>query len=124
MKNNNDMSRPLYEADPQVAVAIDNEVRRQHEGLELFSEAINSKPSCWRRTSLSIATATCGSASYSGRDISLLFFMAVTRIRQELLIMRFVNMLGPPRRGRDRSWLPTQRPVKGKNQIPRRLASE
>jgi len=25
--------------------------------------------------------------------------------------MRFVNMLGPPRRGRDRSWLPTQRPV-------------
>ena len=37
MKNNNDMSRPLYEADPQVAVAIDNEVRRQHEGLELIA---------------------------------------------------------------------------------------
>jgi glycine hydroxymethyltransferase len=31
------MSRPLHEADPQVAVAIDNEVRRQHEGLELIA---------------------------------------------------------------------------------------
>ena len=31
------MSRPLYEADPQVAAAIDNEVRRQHEGLELIA---------------------------------------------------------------------------------------
>src|SRR6202795_1083167 len=34
---NSDMSRPLYEADPQVAAAIDNEVRRQHEGLELIA---------------------------------------------------------------------------------------
>ena len=33
----NDMSRPLYEADPEVAAAIDNEVRRQHEGLELIA---------------------------------------------------------------------------------------
>src|ERR1700682_3128368 len=31
------MSRPLYEADPEVAVAIENEVRRQHEGLELIA---------------------------------------------------------------------------------------
>ena len=37
MKNHNDMSRPLYEVDPQVAMAIDNEVRRQHEGLELIA---------------------------------------------------------------------------------------
>jgi glycine hydroxymethyltransferase len=36
MENNN-MSRPLYEADPEVAAAIDNEVRRQHEGLELIA---------------------------------------------------------------------------------------
>jgi len=34
---NNAMSRPLYEIDPQVAAAIDNEVRRQHEGLELIA---------------------------------------------------------------------------------------
>ena len=34
---NSAMSRPLYEVDPQVAVAIDNEVRRQHEGLELIA---------------------------------------------------------------------------------------
>ena len=34
---NNPMSRPLYEADPQIASAIDNEVRRQHEGLELIA---------------------------------------------------------------------------------------
>src|ERR1700690_1212948 len=33
----NNMSRPLYEADPEVAAAIDNEVRRQHEGLELIA---------------------------------------------------------------------------------------
>jgi len=33
----NNMSRPLYEADPEVASAIDNEVRRQHEGLELIA---------------------------------------------------------------------------------------
>ena len=33
----NPMSRPLYEADPQMAAAIDNEVRRQHEGLELIA---------------------------------------------------------------------------------------
>jgi len=31
------MSRPLHEVDPEVAVAIDNEVRRQHEGLELIA---------------------------------------------------------------------------------------
>src|SRR5246500_4340256 len=31
------MYRPLYEVDPQVATAIDNETRRQHEGLELIA---------------------------------------------------------------------------------------
>src|ERR1700693_3604914 len=31
------MSLPLNEADPQIATAIDNEVRRQHEGLELIA---------------------------------------------------------------------------------------
>src|ERR1700704_3691836 len=31
------MSRPLYEVDPQIAAAIDNEARRQHEGLELIA---------------------------------------------------------------------------------------
>src|SRR5580700_24907 len=31
------MYRPLYESDPQIAAAIDNEVRRQHEGLELIA---------------------------------------------------------------------------------------
>ena len=31
------MSRPLAEADPETAAAIDNEVRRQHEGLELIA---------------------------------------------------------------------------------------
>ena len=36
MKNDR-MSRPLYEVDPEIAVAIDNEVRRQHEGLELIA---------------------------------------------------------------------------------------
>ena len=36
MKSKN-MSRPLYEEDPEVAAAIDNEVRRQHEGLELIA---------------------------------------------------------------------------------------
>src|SRR5216110_3276792 len=34
---NNRMSRPLAEADPEIAAAIDNEVRRQHEGLELIA---------------------------------------------------------------------------------------
>src|SRR5947208_4746921 len=34
---NTKMSRPLYEADPDIAVAIDNEARRQHEGLELIA---------------------------------------------------------------------------------------
>src|SRR5271154_1699643 len=34
---NSDMSRPLYEVDPDVANANDNEVRRQHEGLELIA---------------------------------------------------------------------------------------
>jgi glycine hydroxymethyltransferase len=36
MKNSS-MSRPLYEVDPQIAAAIDNETRRQHEGLELIA---------------------------------------------------------------------------------------
>jgi glycine hydroxymethyltransferase len=31
------MSRPLFEVDPGVAAAIDNEARRQHEGLELIA---------------------------------------------------------------------------------------
>ena len=31
------MSRPLAEADPEIAAAIDQEVRRQHEGLELIA---------------------------------------------------------------------------------------
>src|ERR1041385_9408439 len=31
------MSRPLFEIDPEVALAIDNETRRQHEGLELIA---------------------------------------------------------------------------------------
>jgi glycine hydroxymethyltransferase len=31
------MYRPMYEADPQIAAAIDNETRRQHEGLELIA---------------------------------------------------------------------------------------
>jgi glycine hydroxymethyltransferase len=34
---NDSMSRPLYEVDPDVALAIDNETRRQHEGLELIA---------------------------------------------------------------------------------------
>src|ERR1700687_2720401 len=36
MKNDN-MSRPLAESDPEISAAIDNEVRRQHEGLELIA---------------------------------------------------------------------------------------
>ena len=36
MKNSG-MYRPLCEADPQIAAAIDNETRRQHEGLELIA---------------------------------------------------------------------------------------
>jgi len=35
--NPNLMSRPLAAVDPQIAEAIDNEVRRQHEGLELIA---------------------------------------------------------------------------------------
>ena len=31
------MYRPLYENDPQIAAAMDNETRRQHEGLELIA---------------------------------------------------------------------------------------
>src|SRR5437763_5606581 len=31
------MYRPLYQNDPQIAAAIDNETRRQHEGLELIA---------------------------------------------------------------------------------------
>jgi len=37
MSNARFMSRPLFEVDPEVAAAIDNEVRRQHEGLELIA---------------------------------------------------------------------------------------
>jgi glycine hydroxymethyltransferase len=40
MKNSvvsSQMYRPLYESDPQIAAAIDNETRRQHEGLELIA---------------------------------------------------------------------------------------
>ena len=35
--NNKRMSRPLWEVDPEVAQAIANEERRQHEGLELIA---------------------------------------------------------------------------------------
>jgi glycine/serine hydroxymethyltransferase len=31
------MSRPLSEADPEIARAIANEAQRQHEGLELIA---------------------------------------------------------------------------------------
>src|SRR5499433_2773004 len=31
------MSRPVFEVDPEVAAAIENETRRQHEGLELIA---------------------------------------------------------------------------------------
>jgi glycine hydroxymethyltransferase len=34
---NSAMSRPLYEVDPEISSAIDNEVRRQHDGLELIA---------------------------------------------------------------------------------------
>jgi glycine hydroxymethyltransferase len=38
MKNSaTSMSRPLYEVDPEISNAIDNEARRQHEGLELIA---------------------------------------------------------------------------------------
>jgi glycine hydroxymethyltransferase len=37
MKNENGMSRPLYEVDPEIATAIDNEEQRQHAGLELIA---------------------------------------------------------------------------------------
>jgi len=37
MKTSSSMYRPLYESDPQIAAAIDNETRRQHEGLELIA---------------------------------------------------------------------------------------
>ncbi|HEY4763510.1 MAG TPA: serine hydroxymethyltransferase [Candidatus Sulfotelmatobacter sp.] len=38
MKNSTtNMYRPLYEADPEISTAIDNETRRQHEGLELIA---------------------------------------------------------------------------------------
>ncbi len=35
--SNNPMYRALHETDPQIAAAIDNETRRQHEGLELIA---------------------------------------------------------------------------------------
>jgi len=34
---NSAMSRPLCEVDPEISNAIDNEARRQHEGLELIA---------------------------------------------------------------------------------------
>jgi glycine hydroxymethyltransferase len=34
---NSAMSRPLYESDPDIAIATENETRRQHEGLELIA---------------------------------------------------------------------------------------
>lgn len=34
---NEKMYRPLYQVDPQIAAAIENETRRQHEGLELIA---------------------------------------------------------------------------------------
>jgi glycine hydroxymethyltransferase len=37
MNKKNRMYLPLYESDPQIAAAIDNETRRQHEGLELIA---------------------------------------------------------------------------------------
>ncbi|HTZ95598.1 MAG TPA: serine hydroxymethyltransferase [Terriglobales bacterium] len=37
MKNENGMSRPLSEVDPEIATAIDNEEQRQHAGLELIA---------------------------------------------------------------------------------------
>ncbi|HEY5177191.1 MAG TPA: serine hydroxymethyltransferase, partial [Terriglobales bacterium] len=33
----NPMERPLAEVDPEIAQAIENEERRQHEGLELIA---------------------------------------------------------------------------------------
>ena len=35
--SNQSMYRSLAETDPQIAAAIDNETRRQHEGLELIA---------------------------------------------------------------------------------------
>jgi glycine hydroxymethyltransferase len=35
--NNSAMNRPLIDVDPEIANAIDNEARRQHEGLELIA---------------------------------------------------------------------------------------
>jgi len=37
MKTATNMSRPLFEVDPEIATAIDHEVNRQHEGLELIA---------------------------------------------------------------------------------------
>jgi glycine hydroxymethyltransferase len=37
LMHNSSMDKPLYEADPEIAAAIDNETRRQHEGLELIA---------------------------------------------------------------------------------------
>jgi glycine hydroxymethyltransferase len=37
MNKPNPMSLPLFDVDPEIAAAIDNEVRRQHEGLELIA---------------------------------------------------------------------------------------
>ena len=37
MSMDNWMSRPLEESDPEIAAAIENETRRQHDGLELIA---------------------------------------------------------------------------------------
>jgi len=37
MSTDNLMSRPLFKTDPDIAAAIENETRRQHEGLELIA---------------------------------------------------------------------------------------
>ena len=51
MKNSStaeNMYRSLSESDPQIAAAIDNESRRQHDGLELIaSENFVSAVSAW-----------------------------------------------------------------------------
>ncbi len=39
----NKMSRPLYEADTDIAAAIENETRRQHEGLERYGLGIHQQ---------------------------------------------------------------------------------
>ena len=73
----NPMERPLAEADPQIAQAIENEERRQHEGLELIasenfvSEAVLEAPARSSPTSTpkaipaSVITAAASSPTWS-----------------------------------------------------------